>query len=92
MDRDAVRLNAENTDQIAMRIGIAHFTSTVFQAVGTKLHVSGHLIGDDRRAGVSPFGHGDDATVAVSMLLRIGSQLVSSSADLIADGRHYAGS
>jgi len=62
-----------------------------FSHVGEQLHVAGHILGTDRRDGLSPFGHGDDTTVAVSILLRIGSQLISGSADLISDGRHYAG-
>lgn len=60
--------------------------------VGTTLHAFGHLLGPDRKSGASPFGHGDDSAVAVSVLLRIGSQLVSGSADLFASNRHYAGS
>jgi len=39
---------------------------------------------------LSPFGHGSDEAVAVSLLLRIGSELVSAAADLFSDGRHYA--
>ncbi len=75
-----------------MRMDVARFTSKVFQEVGTELHVAGHLLGTDRRDRLSPFGHGDDATVAMSMLLRIGSELVSGSAELIHAGQHYAGS
>jgi hypothetical protein len=90
--RDAIRIAANDEDIIAIRMGLAAFTADTFRDVGTKLHMFGHLLGPDRKSGVSPFGHGDDAAVAVSMLLRIGSQLVSGSADLIASGRHYAGS
>lgn len=92
MDRDAIRQAAEDADQIAMRQSTAHFIARLFLDVGIELHVTGHFIGDDRRSRKSPFGHGDDETVAISMLLRIGGQLVSGSADLICDGRHYAGS
>jgi hypothetical protein len=73
-----------------VRRDLAHFSSGIFLAVGTELHVLGDIIGSDRVDGVSPFGHGSDETVAVSMLLRIASQLVSSSADLFGDGREYA--
>ena len=90
--RQAVRDAALHPEIIAARMSLAHFTANTFREVGTKLQVFGHLLGTDRREGLSPFGHGDDAAVAVSMLLRIGGQLVSGSADLIADGRHYAGS
>jgi hypothetical protein len=89
--RAAVRAAALDPDIIAVRIALAHFTADRFRHVGRYLHAYGHIFGTDRRDGSSPFGHGDDAAVAVSMLLRIGGQLVSASADLIADGRHYAG-
>jgi hypothetical protein len=73
-------------------MNLAKFTAQVFTDVGAELEVIGHFIGTDSNAGLSPFGHGNDSTVAISMMLRIGSQLVSASADLIADGRYYAGS
>lgn len=81
---------ALDTDAVLARMGLARFTATIFREVGTELLVMGHVLGSDRRNGLSPFGHGDDAAVAVSQLLRIGSQLVSAGADLFADGRHYA--
>ncbi|MBB3998385.1 hypothetical protein [Aureimonas pseudogalii] len=90
--RQAIREAALNETIIETRHRLATFASEVFHDVGRELHVVGHLIGSDRTNGTSPFGHGDDATVAVSMLLRIGSELVSASSDLIADGRAYAGS
>lgn len=92
MDREHIRNAALAADQIGLRLDLAKFTAGVFNDVGTELRVLGHLIGGDRAEGKSPFGHGDDATVAISMLLRIGCQLVSGSADLLSDGRHYAGS
>lgn len=90
--RQAIREAALNETIIKTRHSLATFASKVFHDVGGELHVVGHLIGSDRTNGTSPFGHGDDATVAVSMLLRIGGELVSASSDLIADGRAYAGS
>ncbi len=92
MDREAIRESAIEADQVAMRMDVARFTSKIFREAGTELHVAGHLVGTDRRDGASPFGHGDDATVAISMLLRIGSELISGSAELIDAGKHYAGS
>ena len=77
---------------IVARMAFARCAADTFKEVGFRLHLGGHIFGKDRRDGLSPFGHGDDAAVAVSMLLRIGSQLISGCADLIADGRHYAGS
>lgn len=90
--REAIRAAALDHDIVCVRMALAEFTAKIFRDVGTQLHAFGHMLGADRRDGVSPFGHGDDAAVAVSMLLRIGSQLVSGSAHLIGDGRHYAGS
>lgn len=90
--REAIRAAALDPDIVAVRMELARFTGDTFREVGTKLYWFGHMLGPDRKSGASPFGHGDDAAVAVAMLLRIGSQLVSGSADLIADGRHYAGS
>lgn len=92
MTPEDIRRAALDADQVFARTKLAQFAATMFQNVGTELHVVGHLLGTDRKNGFSPFGHGNDATVAVSMLLRIGSQLVSASADLMNDGRHYAGS
>lgn len=62
----------------------------MFGAVGRELHVTGHVIGGDRVEGRSPWGHGTDETVGVSMILRIASQLVSASVDLFTDGRTYS--
>lgn len=89
--RATIRAAALDPAIIDARMSLAHFTADTFRHVGQHLHAFGHMLGTDRREGRSPFGHGDDAAVAVSMLLRIGSQLVSASADLISDGRHYAG-
>jgi hypothetical protein len=89
--RQAVRVAATDPHLAQVRQDFAAFAACIFLDAGNELHVAGHVFGTDRRDGISPFGHGDDATVAVSMLLRIASQLVSSSADLIRDGRTYAG-
>lgn len=79
---------ALDPEQVASRIKTAKFAAEVFEAVGKTLHDMGHNEGSDKEE--SPFGHGDDATVAVSMLLSIGSQIISASTDLFTDGRHYA--
>jgi hypothetical protein len=90
IDRDAMRRAASDEALILIRQDLARFTSGAFAETGELLHVFGHIIGSDRVEGRSPFGDGSDETVAVSVLLRIGSELVSASADLFADGRHYA--
>ncbi|MBA15240.1 MAG: hypothetical protein CMN73_02675 [Sphingomonas sp.] len=89
--RAAMRDAALDLVGIKARMAFAQHTAETFKDVGTKLHAWGHMLGTDRRNGLSPFGHGDDAAVAVSMLLRIASEIVSGCADLVASGRHYAG-
>lgn len=75
---------------IAMRHELAAFAGKTFAQVGDELLAVESIFGGDRVAGKSPFGHGSDEIVAISMLLRIGSQLTTASADLFGDGRQYA--
>ena len=90
LEREAI-IAACNDDKLRRcRAELAQFASETFSAAGQELHVVGHIVGSDRVDGTSPFGHGNDETVAVSVLLRIAAQLVSASADLFADRRHYA--
>ncbi len=84
------KVAASDPVQVAARRELASITAQTFEVVGTELHVVDHFLGTDRKNGVSPFGHGSDEIVAVSLLLRIAAQLVSASNDLFADGRHYA--
>lgn len=90
LTKEAITAAAKDEALSACRYGLAQFSSATFREAGEELLVLGHLLGTDRVRGVSPFGHGNDETVAVSVLLRIGSQLISASADLFADGRSYA--
>jgi hypothetical protein len=75
---------------IAMRLGLATYTSEVFLATGKELHLVGNIYGTDRKNGVSPFGNGSDETVALSLLLRIGAQLTGAAASLFKTGNDYA--
>ena len=88
--RALTRRSASDSRQVAIRFQLARTTAETFSSVGTELHLAGHILGGDRVSGRSPFGHGSDEVVAVSLLLRIAGQLVSASADLFEDGRHYA--
>src|SRR5258708_5184614 len=90
IDREPFRSAAIDPKLTEIRNQLARFTSATFATTGQLLHVGGHIIGSDRIEGRSPFGHGSDETVAVSLLLRIGSELVSACVDLFVDGRHYA--
>lgn len=91
LSREAIGRAALDPPSVAARLSFAAFTADTFKGLGERLFVCGHILGPDRRDGVSPFGHGDDAVVAVSMLLRIASELVSGCADLVSSRRHYAG-
>ena len=84
------RTSAVDPLQVAIRFELARTTAETFSSVGTELHVVGHIFGTDRVHGKSIGGHGSDEIFAVSLLLRIAGQLVSASADLFNDGRHYA--
>ena len=88
--RATIRLAAKDDSLTKFRSELARFTAETFSSAGQEIHVLGRLIGSDRADGLSPFGHGSDETVALSMLLRIASQLVSGSADMFVDGRSYA--
>ncbi|HTQ38716.1 MAG TPA: hypothetical protein VMJ32_06795 [Pirellulales bacterium] len=81
---------ADNDELAELRFQLAKFTADTFSQAGEELHAIGHIFGTDRKNGESPFGNGNDEVVAVSLLLRIGGQLTSASADLFNDGRHYA--
>jgi hypothetical protein len=87
---DRIRTAASDGPLIRSRVELAQRAANVFGLAGRDLYLMGHIIGPDRVAGRSPWGHGTDETVAVSVLLRMASQLVSASADLFQDGRHYA--
>jgi hypothetical protein len=92
IDRWKVLANnaANDVVQVEARYHLAQTTAQTFSAVGSELHAVGHIFGSDRIAGLSKTGHGSDEIVAVSLLLRVAGQLVSASADLLSDGRHYA--
>ncbi|QMV19938.1 hypothetical protein GOB94_15555 [Granulicella sp. 5B5] len=77
---------------VELRSSLALFASKRFKKVGDTLHVVGYIAGTDRKTGVSPFGYGSDETVAVSMLLRIASELTGASAELFTTSRCYAAS
>jgi hypothetical protein len=89
-DYNVFRRAAANATLVETRQQLARLTATTFAATGKLFHVGGDIFGSDRIDSVSPFGHGSDETIAVSLLLRIGSELVSAALDLFSDGRHYA--
>jgi hypothetical protein len=84
------RAAALHPEQKEARRSLATSTAAIFSSVGSELQAVGNIIGTDRKSGLSPFGHGSDEVVAVSLLLRIAAQLTSASGDLFNDGRPYA--
>ncbi len=75
-----------------LRYQLASWAASVLTKVADQLQLAGDLIGGARAQGTSPFGHGSDETVAMSLLLHIAAELASASADLLNNGRTYAGS
>jgi hypothetical protein len=90
VDWNSQRAAAKDPNLVELRRQLTDLTVVTFTTAGDILHVGGHIIGSDRLEGRSPFGHGSDETVAVSLLLRIASELISAARDLFGDGRHYA--
>jgi hypothetical protein len=90
--RKLLKRSADDDSQASLRKTTAAIASAAMQKIGNAAFVNGHILGTDRKLGESPFGHGSDDVVAIGRLLQIASQLVSGSADLIGDGRTYAGS
>jgi hypothetical protein len=89
--RIAVSAAALDQKLATIRKDLALFASRVFSEVGTQLHVTGNIFGTDRKEGKSPFRNGSDEMVGMSVLLRIGGQLISASTELLTEGRPYAG-
>lgn len=85
-----IEISANDAALISQRIELARCAAKALDDTGNRLMVLGHVVGDDRVTGASPFGHGDDESVGVSLVLRIGAQLVSASVDLICDRKLYA--
>ena len=88
--RDAILFAVKDESLIKLRFQVARFAAESFTHSGKELNVFGQILGPDRKAGVSPFGHGSDESVAVSTLLRIAGQLIAAAADLFEDSRPYA--
>ncbi|MGA8908959.1 MAG: hypothetical protein WB524_15190 [Acidobacteriaceae bacterium] len=89
--RSTVSAAALDPNLVVIRKDLALMASRVFSDVGRYLHVAGWALGNDRKEDKSPFKNGSDEVVGMSVLLRIGSQLISASAELLTEGRPYAG-
>jgi hypothetical protein len=89
--RIAVSATARDPELVKIRKDLALFASNVFTEVGTQLHTTGDIFGTDRKERKSPFQYGSDEVVGMSVLLRIGGQLISASTELLTEGQPYAG-
>jgi hypothetical protein len=74
-----IELGANDQNLSKMRYELARFTAETFLEVGNELN----LLSSTKK---------DTELSAISLLLRVASQLVSASNDLFADGRYYAAS
>jgi len=86
-----IKAAASDAVQCQMRRDLAAYSAGVFADSGRHLHVAGHILGNDRMDGRSPFKNGNDEAVAIALILLMASQLVSSSSELLIGGRAYAG-
>ena len=83
-----MRHHAENKDLVCLRANLLQFSAQTFGDAGNELFALGSA---DSVASPKPIKlTQSDEAVAVSILIRIAAQLVVTSADLFADGRHYA--
>lgn len=92
IDKAAVEKAAEDPVLISLRRALATSASTHLEDVGRVLYTEGYVIGTDRATGKSPFGHGSDETVAVSLIALIASELTACIAELFEKGKCYAAS
>jgi len=57
-----------------------------FRQVGKMLWAGGYFIGADRRAGTSPLGFGDDATVGLAVVVQVAGELMAGAVTLLREG------
>lgn len=90
MRHELLKQEQNNPELSSMRTETCLHVAASFQSFGEILEVSGHLIGDDRQSGASPFGFGSDEVYGMSLLLRIGSELTKNCAELFDHKQTYA--
>ena len=93
-DETRARLDRSINDPIqqSARARVLEVLPGEFKKLGELAFVQGHIIGDDRKTGNSPFGHGTDAVVAASRLLRLAASLLEGCAILLNQSNNYAAS
>lgn len=76
---------------MAVRLQAATGAASRMQEAGRILHAKGALVGDSDSRGMSPGVAGNDAEVAVGVLIQIAAQLLEASAEGLSGPRAYAG-
>lgn len=74
---------------IACRRELCQALALAFKRAGEGLWIGGSIIGPDRVDGVSPFGFGSDATVALGTVVQIAGELSAGVIALLDQGNRY---
>jgi hypothetical protein len=90
MVQEIITVAGSDQSLIDLRFQLATLSSISFSSAGEELRAAGQIFGPDRKNKTSPFGNGSDEIVAVSLLLRIGGELISSSSNLFKTGHSYS--
>jgi hypothetical protein len=87
---DLHNLDSEEVKQACdARLEILDRISKSLANISWEVGLIGHLFGDDRRANQSPFGHGCDSEVSISIILEIGASLIKGASLLISTKNLY---
>lgn len=90
LTREQIVAAATDQASMAFRRELAQLMVTAFGEVGTILRVEGHLIGDGRVSGSSPFGNGDDRKVSAGYLCNLTGSLQAGVLVLVDEDNAYA--
>lgn len=89
-DREALRAASADTTVTATRRALCVALADALGRAGEALFVSGDMVGDDRAAGRSPYGHGDDGVIACASLAQIAASLCAATASQLDVSNVYA--
>ena len=90
--RSSLRQAAGDEDAMAARRALCQSLVIAFEVAGQSLRLGGHVIGAERVDGSSPFGNGDDGTVALGYISCTCASLISGATYLLERGNCYAAS
>ena len=86
---DVMRAAETDEESLRSRIAVCESLSVAFRQASTTAWTQGSIVGGDRKAGVSPFGFGTDAVVALGWIAGFGGELVSGAITLLRDNNRY---